>query len=49
MCEADRKPRVRVTKIIILVIVYFFFGFFVFFESNQNSEGVKCEMTMRDE
>ncbi len=43
MCDADRKPRVRV-KIIILVIVYFFGFFFVlFFESNQHSEGIKCE------
>jgi hypothetical protein len=41
MCDADRKPRVRV-KIIILVIVYFFWVF-CFFESNQHSEGVKCE------
>ncbi len=41
MCDADRKPRVRV-KIIILVIVYFFLGF-LFFESNQYSKGVKCE------
>ncbi len=30
-------------------LLLYFFGGFLFFESNQHSEGVKCKMTVRDD
>ncbi len=40
--------REYVLIIIHVTVCFFFGGFFVFFKSNQHSEGVVCEMTMRE-